>query len=117
MIAATPTPPYYAVIFTSQRSDGDHGYAGTAARMLELAQRQPGFLGVESAREDGLGITVSYWQSEVAIRAWREDLQHAEARQKGRSDWYSAFTARIARVERDYGFARAETSGSAKALR
>lgn len=117
MIAATPTPPYYAVIFTSQRRVGDRGYAETAARMLERAQRQPGFLGVESAREDGLGITVSYWESEAAIRAWRDDLQHSEARERGRADWYSAFTARIARVERDYGFPQAETSGSANALR
>jgi len=117
VIAATPTPPYYAVIFTSQRRDGDQGYAETAARMLERAQRQPGFLGVESAREDGLGITVSYWESEAAIRAWREDLQHSAARERGRADWYSAFTARIARVERDYGFTQAETSGSANPLR
>jgi heme-degrading monooxygenase HmoA len=117
VIAATPTPPYYAVIFTSQRSDGDHGYTEAAARMVELAQRQPGFLGVESAREDGLGVTVSYWESEAAIRAWREDLQHSAARDKGRADWYRAFATRIARVERDYGFERPETSGSAKPLR
>ena len=72
MIADTPASPYYAVIFTSLRTEGDQGYAEAAARMLELAREQPGFLGVESARgEDGLGITVSYWASEAAILAWK----------------------------------------------
>ena len=70
MIARTPSPPYYAVIFSSLRTEGDQGYGQAASRMLELAREQPGFLGVESAREDALGITVSYWESEAAILAW-----------------------------------------------
>ena len=71
--ARTPAPPYYAVIFVSQRNGADaEGYAAAAQRMLELAARQPGFLGAESAREaDGFGLTVSYWESEAAIAAWR----------------------------------------------
>ncbi len=68
--AQLPPPPYYAVIFSSQRRDGDDGYAATAGRMVELAATQPGFLGIESTRgADGFGITVSYWESEDAIRA------------------------------------------------
>jgi heme-degrading monooxygenase HmoA len=71
-IAKTPEPPYYAVIFTSLRTEGDRGYGHMAERMFELAAQQPGFLGVESAHTaDGLGITVSYWASEEAIAAWR----------------------------------------------
>ncbi|MHB1930973.1 MAG: antibiotic biosynthesis monooxygenase family protein, partial [Acidimicrobiales bacterium] len=62
-IARTPEPPYVAVIFTSLRTPGDRGYAATAERMLELARRQDGYLGFETARE-GLGITVSYWRDE-----------------------------------------------------
>jgi heme-degrading monooxygenase HmoA len=50
VIANTPTAPYYAVIFTSLRTEDDQGYAEAAARMLELPREQPGFLGVESAR-------------------------------------------------------------------
>jgi heme-degrading monooxygenase HmoA len=46
----TPQPPYYAVIFSSQRTSQDQGYADTAQRMVELAAKQPGFLGLESAR-------------------------------------------------------------------
>ena len=106
MIAATPKPPYYVVIFTSLRSEVDAGYAKAAQRMLELAALQPGFLGVESARSDDLGITLSYWQSEEAIRAWREHAEHSAVREQGRADWYAAFTTRVAKVERAYTFSR-----------
>ncbi|QDZ29987.1 antibiotic biosynthesis monooxygenase [Noviherbaspirillum sp. UKPF54] len=103
MPADMPKPPYYAVIFTSLRTDGDNGYADTARRMVELAAQQPGFLGIESVR-DGIGITVSYWESPEAIRAWKANAEHQLAQERGRGDWYSAYRIRIARVERDYGF-------------
>ncbi|MFZ5621344.1 MAG: antibiotic biosynthesis monooxygenase family protein [Pseudomonadota bacterium] len=100
--ASTPQPPYYAVIFTSVRTDGDHGYAEMAKRMLELASRQPGFLGFESARQD-IGISVSYWASPEAIQAWKQDVSHREAQSRAK-DWYRAFRVRVCRVEREYGF-------------
>jgi heme-degrading monooxygenase HmoA len=100
LIAATPSPPYYAVIFTSLRTDADDGYGATAERMVEIARTMPGFLGVESARE-GLGITVCYWQSLEAIAAWKAQAEHALAQQLGKEKWYRAFHTRIARVERD----------------
>lgn len=106
MIAGTPRPPYYAVVFTSLRTDVDAGYGATAERMVELAAQQPGFLGVESARgEDGLGITVSYWESEAAIAAWKAHAEHTLARETGRRDWYAAYCTRVCKVERDYRFA------------
>lgn len=101
-IANTPEPPYYAVIFSSHRTVGDHGYAATAERMMELAAEHPGFLGVESVRED-LGITVSYWENLEAIRNWKRNAEHLEAQRLGRSQWYSTFRVRVARVEREYG--------------
>lgn len=104
MIADTSAAPYYAVIFTSLRTEGDQGYSQAAMRMLELAREQPGFLGVESAREDGLGITVSYWASEAAILAWKHHAEHRAVREQGRSTWYSAFHTRVCKVERDYTF-------------
>ncbi|MDH5835414.1 antibiotic biosynthesis monooxygenase family protein [Luteimonas kalidii] len=110
--ARLPRPPYYAVIFSAQRTDGDHGYGETAARMVELAAQQPGFLGMESTRgEDGFGITVAYWESEEAIRAWRDHAEHAAARERGRAGWYSHFELRVARVERAYGWDRDAASG------
>jgi heme-degrading monooxygenase HmoA len=102
-IANTPKPPYYAVIFTSTRTKIDEGYGVTATRMVELAEQQTGFLGAESARED-VGITVSYWQSLDAIKAWKQNSEHLIAQEMGRKKWYSAFKTRIALVERDYGF-------------
>ena len=104
MIAHTPAPPYYAVIFSSLRTAGDHGYGEAATRMLELAREQPGFLGVESAREDGVGITVSYWRSEADILAWKQQAEHRTVREQGRSTWYSAFHTRVCKVERAYAF-------------
>ncbi|MBE0650324.1 MAG: antibiotic biosynthesis monooxygenase [Bacteroidales bacterium] len=103
MIANTPDPPYYAVIFTSLRTPGDNGYNEMSGKMLALASQQEGFLGVESARND-LGITVSYWKDMESIRKWKENAEHKIARGKGRSEWYQSFKARIARVERDYEF-------------
>ena len=103
MIARTPVPPYYAVIFTSTRTEGDHGYAAMSDRMIELAEKQPGFLGVEHAREE-LGITVSYWKDLESIKKWKHHAEHTQARNKGRSEWYKNFKVRIAKVERDYKF-------------
>jgi heme-degrading monooxygenase HmoA len=99
-------PPYYAVIFTSQRTPEDEeGYAAMAERMEELAARQPGFLGMDSIRgADGIGITVAYWESLEAIDAWREHAEHRVAQSLGRSKWYEAFELRVCRVERAYGF-------------
>ena len=99
-IARTPQPPYYAVIFTSLRTDGDNGYAAMADRMVELAQSQPGFLGIETAR-DGLGITVCYWDSLESIAAWKKNAEHRIAQQRGKSEWYASFRTRICKVERD----------------
>ena len=104
MIAKTPEPPYYAVIFSSKRTDRDNfGYSEMSIKMVELASVQEGFLGVESAREE-IGITVSYWKDLESIKRWKNDMKHLIAQKKGRSTWYKYFKVRIAKVERDYGF-------------
>lgn len=102
-IAHTPQPPYYAVIFTSLRTETDEGYADMAQQMQEAAQQQPGYLGIESARS-GLGITVSYWETPEAIRQWKAETGHRMAQKYGREKWYSAYRVRVCRVEREYGF-------------
>ncbi len=103
MIANTPQPPYYAVIFTSVRTDVDNGYSEMADLMFNLANRQEGFLGVESARNE-IGITVSYWKDLESIRKWKLNAQHLIAQEKGKSDWYKHYKTRISLVERDYSF-------------
>ncbi|MFY9724793.1 MAG: antibiotic biosynthesis monooxygenase [Bryobacteraceae bacterium] len=102
--ASTPEPPYYAVIFTSVRTEGDRGYGETAARMEELAREVPGYLGIESARgADSFGITVSYWASESAIAEWKRQMEHRAAQTRGKREWYTHYEIRVAKVERAYG--------------
>ncbi|WP_205461714.1 antibiotic biosynthesis monooxygenase family protein [Mangrovibacterium lignilyticum] len=103
MLAKTPQPPYYAVVFSSVRTSVDDGYVEMAERMVELAEQQEGFLGVESARNI-LGITVSYWQNLESIEKWHRNVEHRLAQQYGREKWYAAFKTRIALVEREHGF-------------
>ena len=101
LIANTPIPPYYAVIFTSCRHQNENGYNEMANKMLDLASTQPGFIGVESAREE-VGITVSYWSDLASIKNWKDNAAHKEAQRLGHKFWYEAFKVRISKVERDY---------------
>jgi heme-degrading monooxygenase HmoA len=95
--------PYYAVIFSSLRTEGDNEYAATADRMLELASSMPGYLGIESTRgEDGFGITVSYWRDEPSIETWRKHSEHVLAQERGKREWYKHYELRVARVERSW---------------
>ncbi|UII77881.1 antibiotic biosynthesis monooxygenase [Flagellimonas sp. HMM57] len=97
--------PYYAVIFTSTRTEGDNAYVEMAIQMEELARQQPGFIGVESAR-DGLGITVSYWENLKAIANWKANIDHKVAQNKGIKEWYSWYKVRVCLVEREYEFTK-----------
>lgn len=99
-LAKTPKPPYYAVIFTSIRNDGENGYNEMAQKMAELSAQQKGFLGMEHAHED-LGITVCYWESLEAIGEWRENVEHKIAQMKGYETFYKTFATRVCLVERD----------------
>ena len=103
MIVAHLKPPYYAVIFTTIVEDNLEGYIETAQRMEELAKQQEGFLGIESARKE-IGITVSYWQNLDDISAWKNNIEHTEARNLGREKWYKKYQLRICKVVREYGF-------------
>ena len=95
--------PYFAVIFTNTRTDGDNGYSEMAEQMEELARKQPGFLGFESARSS-LGISISYWKSLEAITSWKSHMEHQIAQQKGIKEWYSWYKVRICTVDREYEF-------------
>jgi heme-degrading monooxygenase HmoA len=102
-IANTPLPPYYAVIFTSQRTNIEEGYSEMSDRMVELATGQDGFLGVESARNE-IGITVSYWRDLESIRKWKMHTEHLTAQHNGRKKWYEYYKVRICLIQRDYSF-------------
>jgi heme-degrading monooxygenase HmoA len=100
--ATTLQPPYYAVIATSIRTEGDNGYSEMAKQMLELASKQPGFLGYETARQE-IGISVSYWSTTEAIKAWKENVSHIQAQNRAK-EWYKSFRVRVCLVEREYGY-------------
>ncbi len=102
-IASTPSAPYYAVIFTSIQKEKVEGYASMSDRMIELAAQQPGFLGIENAREE-IGITISYWDSMYSIKLWKENAEHRIAQERGKLQWYEHYTVRICLVQREYSF-------------
>jgi heme-degrading monooxygenase HmoA len=108
MLAKTPEPPYYSVILASERTEVTpqrSAYEIMASQMLDMAARQPGYLGVETIENElGHGITVSYWESLEAIKAWRDHVDHQAAQKLGKEVWYKAYTLRIAKVERAYEF-------------
>lgn len=105
MIAITPQPPYYAVIFTSIKIDNTDFYTEVANRMVELAATIDGYLGIESARNE-IGITISYWRDKEAILNWKKNAEHLVAQQLGREKFYASFTLRICLVEREYSFTK-----------
>jgi heme-degrading monooxygenase HmoA len=102
MFAETPHPPYYAVVFTSIRTEGDNGYNAMSDRIEALVKEQPGYLGMESARNE-LGITVCYWKDKEAIHSWARNMEHREAKTKGKTIWYEGYKVRICKVEDEYG--------------
>jgi heme-degrading monooxygenase HmoA len=99
------SPPYFAVIFTSLRTEGDADYGAMAERMEELAREQSGYLGIDSARSEA-GITVSYWRDLESVRSWKQQWEHRDAQRQGREKWYEAYTVRVCRVEHEYDFAK-----------
>lgn len=101
--ADTPEPPYWAVIFTSKRTAGDHGYGAMLQTLETLAATQPGYLGRESARTaDGFGIAVIYYTDEASIRAWKANEKHLVAQNVGKGRWYEHYEMRVCKVERAY---------------
>jgi heme-degrading monooxygenase HmoA len=105
--ANLPAPPYHIVSFSSVRTEGDDGYGDMADKMAALAEQQPGYLGVESARgTDGFGITNSFWADEDSIRNWKRVVDHMAAQKAGRERWYEHYQVRIGRIERAYGFVK-----------
>lgn len=101
--AETPQPPYYMVVFASQRTEGDNGYAEAANQMEEAVAQQPGFLGADSTRDEtGFGITVAYFTDDESIKQWYNHPEHTDTRNKGRATWYQHYALHVAKVERAY---------------
>ena len=105
MLAKTPEPPYYTVIFTSTLVDRVEGYFEMNAKLEELVTKEDGFLGLDFVRAE-IGITVSYWKDLESIKKWKMNTEHLVAQNMGKSKWYNTLKVRIAKVEMDYDFER-----------
>lgn len=101
-VVDAPAPPYYAVIAPAELADDVRGYPELAAKLVELARQQPGFLGIESGFQKGFALAVSYWDSLEAIQAWSVNAQHMMAKERGKTVWFRKYVTRIAKVERVY---------------
>jgi uncharacterized damage-inducible protein DinB/heme-degrading monooxygenase HmoA len=95
---------FTVVLFSSQRTQADPaGYDKAARRMVELAEEQPGYLGMESVRDkEGRGITLSFWKDRASALAWKGNLEHREVQRAGQERWYDSYVVRIARAEEQY---------------
>ena len=101
-VVDAPAPPYYAVIAPAELQEDIRGYPEMAAKLVELAKEQPGFLGIESGFQKGFALAVSYWASLEAIQAWSVNARHMVAKEKGKTVWFKKYVTRIAKVERVY---------------
>lgn len=100
-------PPYYAVVFTTVRTEDQSGYSETSARMEEMVKEVPGFLGMDHAQTPGgLGITVGYFRDADALTEWRNNAEHRAAQKRGQAEWYQNYTLHVAKVERSHAFVR-----------
>ncbi|MCH7534628.1 MAG: antibiotic biosynthesis monooxygenase [Bacteroidetes bacterium] len=109
MIINTPSPPYYAIIFTALLNDDLTGYYETSERLMELAKDYEGFYGMEEVA-DKWEINISYWKDVESIMEWRNNSEHIIAQEKGKKQWYECFKMRIAKVERDYNFEKKQVA-------
>lgn len=95
----------YVVVFTSVLNPGNEKeYEIAASRMCELAKAQPGYIKMDSVREGGLGITVSYWDSLDAVNKWKWNGEHLAEQKLGRQKYYKTFQLTVARIEKEVEF-------------
>lgn len=103
MIALTPEPPYYAVIFSSYLKNNLYDYEETFEKLMQIAGEIDGFIGMESVRND-FGISISYWKDKSSIEEWKENFEHIIAKKRGKQEWYKNYSLKIARVEYEKNF-------------
>jgi heme-degrading monooxygenase HmoA len=104
--AETLETPRYAAVFPWSRNDNGEldGRVRAAQEMMALASRQPGCLGVETARgSKGPSMVISYWRDLDAFDAWRAKGDDAAARRRGRDAWCDLSGFRVSRVKPPLG--------------
>ena len=96
----------YAVIFEVQpKPQHKQDYLDTAAQLLDELKAIPGFISVErfaSLSSQHKLVSLSFWETEEAIKQWKANVNHKAAQAKGINEYFEDFRIRVARVERDY---------------
>jgi heme-degrading monooxygenase HmoA len=96
-----------AVIFEVWPAEGHKDeYLGIAASLRDDLSRIPGFISVErfeSLTTPGKMLSLSVFEDEEAVMAWRRTSRHRAAQAAGRAGVFSDYRLRVAGVIRDYG--------------
>ncbi|RPI65075.1 MAG: antibiotic biosynthesis monooxygenase [Ignavibacteriae bacterium] len=75
-----------------------------ASRLRDLALGLCNCREFVAATSAGQEISLSYWDSEEDIRAWKAQSDHVIAQQLGRKDWYTSYEVQVAEIKRSYSF-------------
>ncbi|NVN99908.1 MAG: antibiotic biosynthesis monooxygenase [Geobacteraceae bacterium] len=95
-----------AVIFeVYPTQEGMAEYLAIAANLREFLQNRPGFISIErfrSLNDEGKVLSLSFWENEEVVQAWRNLLEHRLAQKKGKDELFEKYRIRVAQVVRDY---------------
>jgi heme-degrading monooxygenase HmoA len=93
-------------IFRSRlRPENEKEYAEWATRIHDLAVTMPGFISIKTfAAEDGERVSIVEFESQEAVRHWRDQADHREAQELGRKAFYSEYRIQVCQPIRDYSF-------------
>lgn len=100
-----PDWPVHVVIFRSKRRvDNEDLYAEWSQRMEERVRGIEGYIDHVEFRdpETREGVTLAYFDSEEAIARWREDAEHRQSQELGRTHFHEGYTLEVAEVQRRY---------------
>ena len=81
-------------------------YLDLAASLRPELEKMDGFVSIErfeSLAEPGKLLSLSFWQHEAAVTAWRNSSVHRTVQAQGRAGVFRDYRLRIAEVSRDYG--------------
>ena len=92
----------YAVIFKAEMNELDESYLKMAKRMQELAIKDYNCIEFASCTQGNYEIAISYWLNKEAIQAWKNDPEHLEAQELGKSRWYKSYQVQVVEVLNQY---------------
>jgi heme-degrading monooxygenase HmoA len=93
-------------VFRSRlRPEAADEYMEWSARMNALAQTMPGYISHKGfTAPDGERVTIVEFEDEESLRGWSHQSEHMEAKQKGRTSFYSEYRIQVCAVQRQSDF-------------